>query len=56
MLEMSEDAKVRIRMLDAAESFQEDKDARVMFALAQVLDASASTDFAREFVELESLE
>lgn len=56
MLEMSEDAKVRIRMLDAAESFQEDKDARVMFALAQVLDASASTDFAREFVELESLD
>ena len=39
MMELSAEDKSRLRMVEAAESFLEDRDARAMFALSEVLDA-----------------
>ncbi|MDA0684373.1 MAG: ATP-binding protein [Bacteroidetes bacterium] len=40
MLEISSTDKIRLRMEEAAGSFLEDRDARAMFAISQVLDAA----------------
>jgi len=45
MLEMSSNRKDELRMREAADSFLEDQDARIMFAIAQVLDHSESERF-----------
>ncbi len=45
MLEMSSNRKVELRMQDAAESFLEDRDSRVMFAISQVLGDAHSDEF-----------
>lgn len=47
MMEISVEDKARIRMVEAAESFLADRDARAMFAISEVLDAADDTSFQR---------
>jgi len=56
MLEMSADLKTELRMRDAAVSFLEDKDSRVMFAVSQVLDSASHNEFASEFESIQDLD
>ena len=56
MLEISSDQKTELRMKDAALSFSEDKDSRVMFAISQVLDLAAQSDFEAELDSLQLLD
>jgi two-component system nitrogen regulation sensor histidine kinase NtrY len=56
MLEMSADLKTELRMRDAAVSFQEDKDSRVMFAVSQVLDSASHHEFSAEYENVQQYE
>lgn len=49
MMEISEEDKARIRMVEAAESFLADRDDRAMLAISQVLDAADDASFQREW-------
>lgn len=49
MMEISVEDKARIRMVEAAESFLADRDARAMFAISEVLDAADGSTFLREW-------
>jgi len=48
MLEMSSTRKVELQMREAGESFLEDRDARIMFAISQVLDDADADSFTDE--------
>ncbi len=49
MLEVSADQKTHLSMKDAALSFLEDQDSRIMFAISQVLTTATSTDYQATF-------
>ncbi len=53
-MEYSVEDKARIRMVEAAESFLEDRDARAMFAISEVLDAVDEPRFDRGMSEISS--
>jgi len=55
MMEISVEDKARLRMVEAAESFLADRDARAMFAISEVLDAADEQDFGRALDELDRL-
>ena len=45
MMEISSEDKARLRMAEAAASFLEDRDARAMFAISEVLDTAGGATF-----------
>lgn len=49
MMEISVEDKARIRMVEAAESFLADRDARAINAISRVLDAADEESFLREW-------
>jgi two-component system, NtrC family, nitrogen regulation sensor histidine kinase NtrY len=49
MLEISADHKTQNRMKDAAQSFLEDQDSRIMFAVSQVLTTASTEGFLSAF-------
>jgi len=56
MLEISSNQKMQLQMKDAAISFLEDKDSRVMFAISQVLDSAMHGEFDAQLESLSDME
>jgi two-component system nitrogen regulation sensor histidine kinase NtrY len=54
MMELSAADKIRLRMVEAAESYLEDRDARATFAISEVLDAVDTPAFASSWTTLVS--
>ena len=54
MMELSAEDKTRLRMVEAAESFLEDRDARATFAISEVLDAVENPAFESAWLSVVS--
>lgn len=52
MLEVSADEKTHLNMKDAALSFMEDQDSRIMFAISQVLTSISSSGFQSSYASI----